>query len=271
MRSKKTAQTAEGWKHILLLGCDSQNVGEYERSDAMLVLSVKRGRAVRLTSIMRDIWVSLPGFKEGKINAAVCYGGPELTMRVIREYFNLPIEKYVMVNMKGMVSIIDLIGGIDAEITEAERVFINHNTVDVQRIIRSGSMILPLEHTGPVHLCGVQAVAHTRNRTDGTDFMRTVRQRQVLKAITEKIRTQKSIPRLFRLAVIGKKHLKMNLNLMDLAKLALFALRQNPDTIYSFRVPAEGTYTVINDGIWRFETDFEKNRLLLQAFLKAGQ
>lgn len=268
MRSEKIKQTSAGWKHILLLGCDSQIVEEYERSDAILVLSINRDGAVRLTSIMRDIWVNLPGFGEGKINAAVWYGGPELAMRVVSEYFGFQIDKYAMVNMKGMVNIIDLLGGIDVEITEEERVFINHCAVDVQRIIRDERVIQPLEHTGLVHLCGAQAVGHMRNRTNGADYMRTARQRQVLKAIAKKIRTKKNLPQLFRLAIEGIKLPRTNLNLMDLAQIFLLALRQNPGAINCFRIPAEGTYTVVNDGIWHFETDFEKNRQLLTRFFE---
>lgn len=276
MKSEKTNKASNGWKHILLMGCDSQTQGEYERSDAMIVFSINRGGAIRLTSIMRDIWVDLPGFGEGKINAAVWYGGPELAMRVVSEYFDLQIDKYAMVNMEGTVNIIDLLGGVDLEITEEERVFINHCAVDVQRIIQDERVIQPLEHIGQVHLCGAQAAGHMRNRHDGADYMRTARQRQVLKAVAKKVRTRMNLPQLFRLALRGRKWIRTNLNLMELALIFLLALRQNPDAIGEFRIPAEGTYTEIynresHNRIWRFGTDFEKNRQLLQDFLENGR
>lgn len=270
METEKTAKTSKRWKHILLLGCDSQIVGEYERSDSMMVLSLSRAGEVRLTSIMRDIWVDLPGFGEGKINAAVWYGGPELAMRVVSAYFDLPIDKYAMVNMEGMVSVIDLLGGIDMEITEEERVFINHCAVDVQRIIRSERAIPPLEHAGSVHLCGAQAVGHMRNRCNGADYARTARQRQVLKAVAKKVRTKMSLPQLFRLTQHSGKWIRTNVNLMEFVLISLPALRQDPDAIGEFRIPAEGTYTEIRDRTWHFGTDFEKNRQLLREFLENG-
>ena len=272
MKSEKTAQATNEWEHILLLGCDSRKAGEYERSDCMIVLSINQDGEVRLTSIMRDIWVEIPGHGEGKINAAVVYGGPELAMRVVSDRFDLQIDKYVMVNMKGMVNIIDLLGGVDLELTEDESLFINYDIQIVQRISQPERVIPPLKYYGQVHLCGVQAVTHMRNRFDGGgDFMRTARHRQLLIAIAKKIRTKKSFLWLFGVALRGKKWVRTNLNLPELGRIALLALRQDPNAIRGFRIPAEGTYTINDDGIWRFETDFEKNSQLLRAFLKSGR
>ena len=271
MSSGKTSPAANEWQHFLLLGCDSQNIGDYERSDTMIVASISQGGEVRLTSIMRDIWVDIPGHGEGRINAATAYGGPELAVRVVSGYLDLPIDRYVMVNMKGMVKLIDLLGGVDMEITEVERLWINFGTDDVLRITRSRRVIRPLEHSGQVHLCGAQAVEHARNRVAGADYMRTERQRQLLKAIAQKIRKKKkSVPWLFSLALRGRRWVKTNMGLPEMLRLAPLALRLDPDAIGSFRIPAEGTYRVISDGIWHFETDLEKNRELLREFLKSG-
>ena len=270
MRYEKAVQTSGEWEHILLLGCDSQKVGDYERSDTMIVASINGDGEARLTSIMRDIWVDIPGHGEGKINAAVVYGGPELAMRVVSECLDLPIDKYAMVNMKGMVKLIDLLGGVDLEISEIERLWINFGTDDVLRITHSRRVIRPLKHSGPVHLCGAQAVEYARDRTTGADFRRTERQRQLLKALAQKVRTKKSLPRLIHLAIRGRKWVRTNLELPEILRLAPLALRLDPDGIGSFRIPAEGTYTVNSEGIWRFETDLEKNRQLLREFLKSG-
>ena len=271
MKTQKTTQVSNGWKHILLMGCDSRKPGGYERSDSMIVLSIGQRSEVRLTSIMRDIWVELPGHGEGRINAASSYGGPELAMQVVSRYFDLQIEKYVMANIKGMVNVIDLLGGIDLEITELERLYLNSCTARTQWESYSDRVIPPLEHSGLVHLCGDQAVEHTRNRFVGDgDYARTTRQRQVLKAIVKKIRTKKNPLWLFGIARRGRKWVQTNLNPLELGRIALLALRQNPDAIGSFRIPAEGTYTVNNVGSWHFETDFEKNRQLLREFLKNG-
>ena len=272
MKAKKAAQISKGWKHILLLGCDSRKPGGYERSDSMIVLSLGQRGEVRLTSNMRDIWVDLPGHGEGRINAATTYGGAELAMRIVSRYFDLQIDKYVMVNIKSMVNIIDLLGGIDLEITELERLYLNTCTARTQWESQSGRVIPPLEHSGLVHLCGDQAVEHTRNRFDGGgDYARTARQRQVLKAIAKKIRTKKNPLWLLGMARRGRKWVQTNLNPLEVGRIALLALRQDPNAIGCFRIPAEGTYTINDAGSWHFETDFEKNRQLLQEFLKNGR
>ena len=271
MKTKKTTQVSNEWKHILLMGCDSRKPGGYERSDSMIILSIGQRGEVRLTSIMRDIWVELPGHGEGRINAASSYGGPELAMQVASRYFDLQIEKYVMVNVKSMVNIIDLLGGVDLEITELERLYLNSCTVRTQWESYSEREIPPLEHSGLVHLCGDQAVEHTRNRfVGGADYARTARQRKVLKAIAKKIRTKKNPIWLLGMIRRCRKLVETNLNPLELGRIALLALRTNPDAIGCFRIPAEGTYTINKVGGWHFETDFEKNRQLLREFLKNG-
>ena len=102
------------WEHILLLGCDSQIIGEYERADSIIIASFNYTKSVvKLTSVMRDIWLDIPGCGEGKINSVVVRGGPRLAMQVIGRAFGLSIRYYAMINMEGLVKVFDALGGID--------------------------------------------------------------------------------------------------------------------------------------------------------------
>ena len=115
-----TADESELWWNILLLGGDSRSTDSYDRTDSMIILSVNRKTGeIKMTSIMRDTWVSIPGHKGmAKINAANVYGGPERAVQTVNSSFGTDIEDYVLINMAGMIKVIDAMGGIDLEVTE---------------------------------------------------------------------------------------------------------------------------------------------------------
>lgn len=258
------------WKHMLVMGCDSQEPGEYERSDALMIVSLNKSKGlIRITSLMRDLWVDIPGYRVAKINAATDKGGPGLAMETVNRLLDLNITRYVMLNFDGVVKVLDLAGGVDIDISEEERVFINHCSVDVLRILRSDQKIEPLETSGKVHLCGVQATAHMRNRHDGADYERTRRQRTVLIALFKKVKANMSFMNILRLLPAGLKSVRTNLSLPEIIGLWSMARNIDAGTITTFRIPAEGTYTEINGKVWRFETDFDANKRMFYEFIES--
>lgn len=261
-----TASAEDSWRHFLLLGCDSRSAESYERSDSMIVLSVNSATLqVKMVSIMRDTWVEIPGHGAAKINSAVVYGGPELATKVVSESFGLNIERYIMINMGSLVGVIDSLGGIDLEITQGEMKFINEWVEDTLKSFGSNEEIAPLTEFGRVHLNGVQAVTHARNRTIGSDYERTVRQRQVLFAIAERIKGEMSLATLLELAGNMIDSVETNLSLAEIAELAVIAMNVDVDGIESVRIPVEGAYTVEEGDVWRLLPDLEANREALRS------
>ncbi len=252
---------------ILLLGCNTWKDGAYDLSDAILAASVEKGTGkLRLASILRDIHVDIPGHGRKKINAALPLGGPELALRVLNGSFGLAFRYYAVVDMLGLVRIIDLLGGIDIEITEVERVFLNCWVRDLARQFGDGVIPPRIEKAGMVHMDGRMALSHARNRTIGTDFARSDRQRAVLRAMAKKIREETGLRRLRLLAEI-RRIVRTNLPLPRAAALALAMLRARGGEILSFRVPVENTYRVSREGEWHFEIDTEANAKALRQFL----
>lgn len=165
--------------NIALFGLDTRNNDDSGRSDAIMIASIDFGRGkIKLTSIARDTYVTIPGYEnKTKINHAYAYGGPELAIRTLNYNFQMNIEDYVTVNFEQLASVIDAAGGVDITITEAERVSANKN-------IREISSTEPLiQQSGTVHLTGAQAVGYSRIREIGGDDARTSRQRTVLNAL----------------------------------------------------------------------------------------
>lgn len=173
--------------NIAIFGIDSQD-SEKGRSDATMILSIDyEHNKIKLSSIARDTLVYIPDKDvTEKFTHAYAYGGAELAVKTLNTNFNTNITNYVAVNFSEMASIVDLVGGVQVNLTESEREQLpNHETLS----------------TGDgVSLDGQQAVAYSRIRYIDSDDMRTSRQREVLTCLFEKMRSMSATqyPQLIR-------------------------------------------------------------------------
>ena len=272
-QAPEAAQAAanEGdWWNILLLGGDSRSESSYERTDAMIILSVnlKEGKA-KMTSIMRDTWVSFPGMPgRGKINAANVYGGPDLAMATVNESFGTNIQDYVLINMAGLVNVVDQVGGIDIPVTESERKWVNKYAEDYIKNFGAYDGATSLSKSGDsVHLNGLLAMSYCRIRYVGTDYARTQRQRRVLMTFLDKLRGE-GAAKIASVVTSAFESVETNLNLMNLLTLTNFGLKLDEDSIEQYRIPADGTFeSGMKDGFWSIRPDFDKNKELLHDFI----
>lgn len=255
----------ETW-NILLLGTDNREKLERRgRTDSMIILSVNPAtRAAKLTSLMRDTWVEIPGHGKAKLNAASVYGGPELTMRTINENFGMNIEDYVIINITGLADIIDILGGVYLDVDEAERKALNQGLFDLSS--RSG--MEKLEKSGEnILLNGNQAVAFSRIRKIDSDYQRTERQRTVLTAIAKRLK-ENSITAIASVIMTLKDYVETNLGFTDLMSLATVGLKLDLSSIDQLRLPADGTYdSGTFNGVWCIKPDFSKNASILHSFI----
>ena len=167
----------EGIINIALYGVDS-DAGQFSgRSDAIMICSVNADTGkIKLISVARDTYVSVPGHYNTKINHAYAYGGAELAVQTLNENFGMDVTDYVTVNFDSLADIIDAMGGVTIDVTEEERYQINV-------YLRRGAA---LAETGMVNLNGPQAVSYSRIRKIDSDNMRASRQREVLAALFDK-------------------------------------------------------------------------------------
>ena len=256
-----------GWQNILLLGGDARDMEKYDRSDAMIILSVNRDEGrVKMTSVMRDTWVDYPGLDfSGKINAATVYGGAELAVATVNRCFGTDIEDYVIINMEDLVTIIDLLGGIDLEITEAEREQINVNARNYTGAAYSGET--SIDEAGQVHLNGLLAMSYCRIRIIDSDFERVMRQQRVLLAMADRAQNME----IGELAEAGgdiARAVQTSLDDEQLEELAMALMVMDVEEVERFRLPVDGTFeSGMSGGVWRIDTDFEQNRELLREFI----
>lgn len=163
--------------NVLLIGCDKSD-GTSQRSDSMILVTIdKVHQKIKFTSFMRDLWVSIPGYEDGRLNAAYSYGGAELLLKTIHENFGVKINDYVMVDFEMFEKLIDGLGGVNVDITEDEADWINETS---HAKVHSGENILN----------GDYALIYCRIRYLDSDFNRTQRQRKVMNSILKKMVSQ---------------------------------------------------------------------------------
>ena len=260
----------EGVTNILLIGNDSRENGEDGRSDAMILLSISnKTKKIYMTSLLRDMYVDIPGHKGNRLNAAYSYGGAELLMETIEQNFDIHISRYVLVNFEAFANLVDAVGGVDLELTSKEVEYVNGYLVEYNILLGRPEGTDYFEDTsgGMVHLNGPQALAYCRNRYIGTDFGRTERQRKVLTEVIHKL-PQGMLTNPQELIDGLMPNLTTNLTQAECYQLSLMAPKVVTYDIIQNSIPLEGTYkdaTIREMAV--LEVDFEANKKFLQENL----
>jgi len=178
----------KGYYTVAVFGVDSRdgNVGKGALSDVNMIVNVDRESGdIQLISIYRDMYSMIDrDGKFHKFNQAYVEGGPEQALETLNRNLDLDIKDYITVNWKAVIDAINILGGVDLEITDAE--FKYMNSFIAKTVEATGVGSYELEHAGMNHLDGVQAVAYARLRLMDTDFNRTERQRKVVSLAFDK-------------------------------------------------------------------------------------
>lgn len=264
----------DGVVNILLIGNDSRENGDDGRSDAMILLSVSsRTKTIYMTSLLRDIYVEIPGHDSNRLNAAYSFGGAELLMETVEKNFGIPVSRYVQVNFQAFVGLVDSVGGVDLELSKEEIEYVNGYLVEYNMLTGrpQGTDNMDPQAAGMVHLNGPQALAYCRNRYLGTDFGRTERQRKVLTEVIKKIpgALLTNGSELFNALM---PNLTTNLTQNECFSLSLMAGKALTYDIIADSIPQPGTYrdvTIRKMSV--LEVDFETNRNYLRDKLYGGQ
>lgn len=178
----------KGYYTVAVFGVDSRdgNVEEGALSDVNMIINVNRETGdIQLISIYRDMYSMIDeDGKFHKFNQAYIEGGHEQALEALNRNLDLDIKNYITVNWKAVIDAINILGGVDLEVTDAEFKYLNSFISYTVEATGVGSH--ELEHAGMNHLDGVQAVAYARLRLMDTDFNRTERQRKVVSLAFDK-------------------------------------------------------------------------------------
>ena len=196
----KSYENAGSIKNIALFGIDAVE-GEAGRSDSIMIATIDTiHKKVKLTSIMRDSYVNIPDYGMDKINHAYAYGGAQLSMKTINNNFGLNVENFAAVNFSSLPEIINILGGVELNITDEELQYINKYIDGINNL--EGTNSPHITTSGVQTVDGVQALAYSRIRyTSGGDYVRTERHRNVISGLFNKLL---SLPKTSYLGVLNK-------------------------------------------------------------------
>lgn len=195
LNSGGSLRTDQDVINILLVGEEAINDGSARgRTDSMMIATINiKQKALKLTSIMRDLYVAIPGYSDNKLNAAYHNGGMPLLKQTIEENFDIELDGSVLVDFSGFEDIIDRLGGVDITLSANEAAYLNRTNYisnPIYRNVRAGTQTL----NGNQAL-GYSRIRYVKTESESDDFGRTSRQRTVLNAIFEKYKS-KSLPEL---------------------------------------------------------------------------
>ncbi|MBP2001722.1 LCP family protein required for cell wall assembly [Paenibacillus shirakamiensis] len=199
--------------NILLMGVDARGLkkGEVPRSDTMLVASIDPVKKVgHLFSIMRDTYVDIAGYSDDRINAAITHG-PDTAMKTVSDLLGIPIQYYVYTDFRGFISLVDAVGGVDFDVEKDMHYTSAADQHEYDIDLKKGFQ----------HLDGKTALQYVRFRHDAlSDFTRTERQRNFLKAVADKMKSTTSIMKLPSILDQVNPYIDTNMTVNDMWKLA---------------------------------------------------
>ena len=267
----RNALHEDGVYNILLLGVEAigNNSTASGRTDSIMIATLNtKQKTLGLTSIMRDSYVTIPGFYNTRINAAFNHGGVPLMYETIAYNYGLRLDGSIIVSFKTFQKIIDDLGGVDIEITPGEAQYLNTTNYISKK---SNRTLKP----GMNHMNGNQALGYSRVRKvatlDGSnnDQGRTSRHRRVMAAIFKEVKKSNPITLVKLLDTVFSQvqtDIKKSNASSYLAEVMELSLDGVP--LDTFRLPAEGTYQgAIINGAAVVTFDIPKNKDELANFV----
>ena len=222
--------------NLLVLGIDRVPDGSaVGRSDTMMVMSIDPlWPTVKMLSIPRDLWVTIPGVGENRINTAHFYAeasqagsGPLAALQTVDANFDLNVGYYLRVRFDAFQRIVDALGGV---------------TVNLPQDMGG----LP---AGQHHLDGAQALAFVRDRKGADDFFRMEHGQFLVRAIAVEMFSPQTWPRLPAVIQAGFASVDSNLPIWQWPRLGLAFLRAGvSDRFESHTIRREMTTPFITDG-----------------------
>lgn len=236
-------------------------------SDANMILTINKDtNKIKISSIMRDTYVNIPTYGDSIINTAMMAGGPELMLKTINVTFDLDIDKFIAVNLATLPKIIEKLGGIDIYVDSEEVPLVNGLVSNINS--RTGTNSPQIKAAGQQHLNGVQATAYCRIRhTEGNDFKRTQRQRNVMTIIATKLGAM-PLSDLNSFVLEELPIVKTNLTYGEIISIGTSVLSIGTSDIEQNRFPNDGDHwSTVVDGGYRLNVNKEVTAEKMHEFI----
>ena len=247
-----------------------EEFGGARNTDSMMIASINtKDDTLKLTSLLRDSYVDIPGYKANKLNSAYARGGANLLMATIEQNYKIQLDGYASVDFKSFEKIVDLVGGVTIELGKEEADYLNSTNYISKKKNRNVK-------AGINHLNGNQVMGYVRVRKVKTlgginnDYGRIVRQQRALKAIFDSFKSPKNM---FKLLPITKKSLgyvTTNLTQNQIEKAMADVVENRMTSLDTFRIPVDGEFDApkrYNGITYPIVLDWDTNRIELYKFI----
>lgn len=241
--------------NFLLIGSDRRSTAGSTRTDTMVVAILRPNEGqVSLISIPRDLWVSIPGYENNRINTAYQVGittgypggGPALLKETIQYNLGIRIDHVAMVDFDGFRKIVDTLGGVDVPVscsyTDWKLIDPSYNP-EVE-----ANWFLYTVNPGVIHMDGDLALWYARSRQKSSDFDRGRRQQEVLRALFTQALQAGTLTRVPELYNDLKDSVETDLGLGDILKLSVYAPKMTNADIRSYYIRPPIVSSWITDG-----------------------
>ncbi|KIL47878.1 LCP family protein [Jeotgalibacillus campisalis] len=244
-----------GKVNVLLIGVDSRGE-EQSRSDTMMIAQWNGNTdEVKLVSLMRDIYVDIPGYQSYKLNTAFYLGGPELLRQTVKENFNIDVEHYMLIDFVAFEDMVDALApdGIEINVEKA----------------MSEKIGVSLEQ-GQQKLNGKELLGYARFRADAEgDFGRVNRQQQVIEAVKDHAMSLSGVMKTPKLLGVAQPYVQTNMSNPKQVELMSRIILSGGAELDRLTIPIENGYSTASyPGVGSvLELYWEENNEALQKFL----
>lgn len=241
-----------GITNILLVGVDGNNIEKGNRSDSMMILTIdEQNQDIRLTSLARDTYVDIEGYGSEKLTHAYAYEGASLLIQTIKNNFGIDVDKYVAVSFDSFEKIIDILDGIEINVSKKEV-----------------SQINGIKKSGTQTLNGSQALEYSRIRYIDSAYERDNRQRKVIEALYNKL-VNDSNGNLMSVLNEVLRYTKTNMLPLEIVSIANKAIKINDTEFDQVEFPFKEARkdNNIKEKGWIIEWDKDYNKNKLDKFI----
>jgi LCP family protein required for cell wall assembly len=233
--------------NILVMGLDVAydktkhvQLSETGHTDTMILVNINTSSfKVNMLSIPRDTLVEIPGYGWQKINSAYFLGGATLAMETVEKFLGVPINHYVVINPKGLIKLIDLMGGL--------RIYVDK---DMYYVDNWGGLKIDLKK-GWQKLNGEQASGFIRFRQEPLgDVSRVQRQQEFLQTVLKRLATPAVLAKSPWVLAIAAENIKTDLSLKDILFSLNFARGLRKEDINMTIVPGSFSVGEMNASVW---------------------
>lgn len=255
--------------NILLLG--EENIGSYStrgRTDMIVLATIDTiTKTVKLTSLMRDSFVQIPGFEDNRINAAYALGGVPLLYSTIEKNFGITPDNYILVRFDDFEKMVDSVGGIDIELSKKEAQYLNKTNYISNPVFRN--VVEGMNHMNGNQALGYSRVRYVAHDAEKNDFGRTTRHRVVITALINRVKSLGYTD----LLNVGLECLPMvttDVTAEEIEKYTqmIIDIGGADINIEEMRIPMDGTYNFVTIRKMSVtQLDIQKNREALHEFI----